>query len=84
MGFRQFCELAFVGLKTREIGSAATASAKWYTSWSPKSLSLDQTPGVHLRGITCLLDDGILGVPALRGGPVEAVAACSFFGGFCP
>ena len=82
--FCQFCEIALVGLKTHKIGSAATALAQWCTSWSPKLLPLVRTPGVHPRGITYLLVDGLLGVRALRRGPVEAVAACFFFGGFCP
>ena len=84
--FHQFCEIALEleGLKTHKIGSAATALAQWCTSWSPKLLPLVRTPGVHPRGITYLLVDGLLGVRALRRGPVEAVAACSFFGGFCP
>ena len=47
-------------------------------------LPLVQTLGVHPRGITCLLDDDLLGVQALRGGPVEAVAACFFFGWILP
>ena len=82
--FRRFCEIALAGLKTHYIGSAATALAQWCTSWSPKLLPLVRTPGVHPRGITYLLVDGLLGVQTLRRGQVEAVAACSFFGGFCP
>ena len=84
MDFRRLFELALVALKTHEIGSAATALAQWCTSWSPKLLTLVQTPVVHSRGIPYLLGDGLLGVRAPRRGPVEAVAACFFFGGFCP
>ena len=85
MDFRRFCEIALEGLKTHKIGSAATALAQLCTSWSPKLLPLVQTlRGVHARGITYLLADGLLGVRALRRDPVEAVAACFFFGGFCP
>ena len=73
-----------MGLKTHKIGSAATTSAQWCTSWSPKWLPLVQILGVHPRGITYLLDDGLLEVRALREGLVEAVAACSFFGEMCP
>ena len=80
----RFGELALVGLKTHKFGSAATALAQWCTSWSPTLLTLVQTPSIHPRGITCLLDDARLGVQALRGDPVEAVAACSFFGGIFP
>ena len=70
--------------KTHEISSAATALAQWCTSWSPNLLPLVKTPGVHPRGITYLLDDALLEVQDERRGPVEAVSACSFFGGICP
>ena len=66
----------YVGIKTHEIGSAATVLAQ-----SPKLLPLVETPGVH--PITYLLDGALLEVQALRRAPVEAVAACSFFGGIC-
>ena len=75
-----------VGLKTHKIGGAATALTltQWCTSWLPKLLPLVETPGLHPRGIMCLLGDALLGVRAPRRGPVEAVAACSFFSGICP
>ena len=60
--FRQFCEIALVGLKTHKIGVVATALAQWCTSWSPQLTPLVQTPGVHPRGITYLLAGGLYGV----------------------
>ena len=69
-----------MGLETHEIGRpGATALAQWSTSWSPKMLPLVQTRGVHPRGIACLLDGVLLGVQALRRGPVEAVAILNEF-----
>ena len=82
--FRQFCEIALVGLKTHYIGVAATVLPQWCTSWSPKLQPLVGTPGAQPRGITYLSADGLTGVRTLRRGPVEAAAACSFFDGFCP
>ena len=73
-----------MGLKTYEIGSAATALPQQCISWSPKLVPLIQTPGVHPRGIMYLVVDGLLGVQTPRAGQVEAAAARFFFGGFSP
>ena len=60
--FRRFCEIALMGLKTHYIGVDATALAQWCTSWSPKLMPLVQAPGIHPKGITYLLADGLLEV----------------------
>ena len=73
-----------MGLKTHYSGVAATALPHWCTSWSLKMIPLVQTPGVNPRGITYLLADGFFGVRTPRRGEVEAAAASSLFGGFCP
>ena len=41
-------------------------------------------PVGHPSGITYLSADGVFGVRTPRRGEVEAPAASSFFGGFCP